>query len=90
MSNDSTIDPNDRPEENVEPLERDVSGVPDEEIPAVDAHAIDRDTPDSQGDDPVEADLGDEGQGDLAPEDDPAGGASPTRDDGPTDLRTEE
>lgn len=42
--------------------------------------------PETQGDEPLEAELGEEGQGDLAPEDDRA----PHSGDAPTDLRTAE
>jgi hypothetical protein len=40
----------------------------DDDIPASDLHP-EVDQPDTQGTDPVDAALGDEGQGDLAPED---------------------
>lgn len=40
----------------------------DDEIPAEDLHGSNS-QPESQGEDPVIADLGDEGEGDLAPED---------------------
>ena len=39
--------------------------------------------PDTQGDDPLEAEIGEDGQGDLAPEDEGAG----HRGDAPRDLR---
>lgn len=42
--------------------------APDDEIPAEDL-AAGWQQPESQGDDPVIADLGEDGQGDLAPED---------------------
>jgi len=48
--------------------------------------AIPEEQPDTQGDSPLEAELGEDGQGDLAPEDEPdafAGGSEPN------DLRTE-
>ena len=57
-----------------------------EDVPATDAHAIDADQPGTQNDDSlVEAALGEDGQGDLAPEDEEGAGQS---DDGPEDLRT--
>jgi hypothetical protein len=56
-----------------------------EDVPADDAHALDADQPGTQNDSPVEAALGEDGQGDLAPEDEDAAG---TLDDGPNDLRT--
>lgn len=71
-----------------------VDGLPDDsepdtrsEMPEQDQHALDLDQPGTQGTDPITAAIGDEGEGDLAPEDDPesAGGLG----DGPTDLRTE-
>ncbi|CAH0171328.1 MULTISPECIES: hypothetical protein [unclassified Microbacterium] len=40
----------------------------DDEIPEADLPSS-AEQPETQGDDPVEAELGDEGQGDLAPED---------------------
>lgn len=40
----------------------------DDEIPASDL-PTDAQQPDTQGDDPIEAELGEDGQGDLAPED---------------------
>jgi hypothetical protein len=40
--------------------------------------------PESQGDDVTEIELGEDGQGDLAPEDEISAGLD---DDGPTDLR---
>jgi hypothetical protein len=40
----------------------------DEEVPREDQHLFDRDV-ETQGADPVAAELGDDGQGDLAPED---------------------
>lgn len=86
MNRDSTIDPDDGV--TVEPLAAETDGVDDSEIPAVDAHAGDLDQPDTQGGDPIEAELGEDGQGDLAPEDDPAASSS-LEDEGPTDLRTE-
>ncbi|GAA1154177.1 hypothetical protein MOX01_02390 [Microbacterium oxydans] len=39
--------------------------------------------PETQGEDPIEAELGEEGQGDLTPEDEGAGHSG----DAPTDLR---
>ena len=53
--------------------------------------ADDEDQPETQGDEPLEADLGEDGQGDLAPEDEPdvlAADASGA-DAEPTDLRDE-
>ena len=40
----------------------------DEEVPREDQHLFDRDV-ETQGSDPVDAELGEDGQGDLAPED---------------------
>ncbi|MDP3953032.1 sugar ABC transporter ATPase [Microbacterium sp.] len=50
---------------------RDPDEIPsaDDEVPAEDLHGSNS-QPESQGQDPVIADLGDEGEGDLAPEDD--------------------
>ncbi len=50
------------------------------------------DQPETQGADPVVAELGEDGEGDLSPEDLDAGDMADGRDavdDGPTDLRTE-
>ena len=54
------------------------------------------DQPETQGADPLAAELGEDGEGDLAPEDltqgdlsDGDGGRADRVDDGPTDLRTE-
>ena len=49
---------------------RDPDEIPaaDDEIPAEDLHGSNS-QPESQGQDPVIADMGDEGEGDLAPED---------------------
>lgn len=85
MSSDSSITPDDR----VEPLESEVSGVQSTDIPASDALVGDAEQPDSQGAEPLEAALGEEGQGDLAPGDEAGGASDPLTDDGPTDLRTE-
>lgn len=56
-----------------------------EEIPQTDLPSSTA-QPESQGEDPLIADIGEEGEGDLSPEDltDPA-----DPDDGPRDLRTE-
>ena len=70
--------------------------VPEEEE-TVEARAAEQDSsdgvfpadvaqPETQGDDPLEAELGDDGQGDLAPEDEGAQHSG----DAPTDLRTAE
>jgi hypothetical protein len=56
-----------------------------EDIPLQDLHALDADQPVTQGDSPIEAALGEDGQGDLAPEDETEAGLD---DDGPSDLRT--
>lgn len=56
-----------------------------EDVPAADLHLTDADQPVTQGDSPVEAALGEDGQGDLADEDLVSAGSD---DDGPTDLRT--
>ena len=54
--------------------------IPDESLIA----SRDDQIPESQGDDVVEIELGEDGQGDLAPEDEVSAGLD---DDGPTDLR---
>jgi hypothetical protein len=66
-----------------------------DEIPSADLPDS-TDQPETQGADPVAAELGEDGEGDLAPEDlgpdDLSGdgsGRATGRDDGPTDLRTE-
>lgn len=46
----------------------------------------DLEQPETQGDEPLEAELGEDGQGDLAPEDEGSGHSG----DAPTDLRTAE
>lgn len=56
-----------------------------EDVPAYDVAALDADQPGTQDDAPLEAELGENGQGDLSPEDLGDAGSS---DDGPTDLRT--
>ena len=53
-------------------------GVPEEDIAA----GLDELQPDTQGEEPLDAELGDAGQGDLPPEDEPAPNG-----DGPDDLR---
>jgi len=59
----------------------------DEQIPQEDiAASADDLQPDTQGDDPEQAWLGDDGQGDISPEDQPAPGDD---DDGPDDLRVQ-
>lgn len=68
--------------------EEDDDSAPEEreDVPAVDAHAIDADQPGTQNDDSlVEAAIGEDGQGDLSPEDEETAGLD---DDGPEDLRT--
>ena len=52
-------------------------------MPNPDADPSDAEQPETQGDDPVEAELGEDGQGDLAPEDEGSGHSG----DAPTDLR---
>lgn len=68
----------------------DASAAASEDIPATDLPS-DTAQPETQGTDPVEAELGDEGQGDLAPED--LGDERPDDDSKakatPQDLRTE-
>lgn len=62
-----------------------------DEIPSPDLPGS-TDQPETQGADPVVAELGEDGEGDLAPEDLSSGDMSDGRDaveDGPTDLRTE-
>lgn len=56
------------------------------EVPAADAAVAGRPDlqPDSQGDDPLDAELGEDGQGDLAEGDEQLHSG-----DAPTDLRTE-
>ncbi|PVW04335.1 hypothetical protein DEA06_09980 [Microbacterium sp. Gd 4-13] len=56
-----------------------------EDVPVSDLHLTDADQPVTQGDSPVEAALGEDGQGDLAAEDEVGAGLD---DDGPDDLRT--
>ncbi|QNA91270.1 MULTISPECIES: hypothetical protein [unclassified Microbacterium] len=48
-----------------------------------DVYPTDAEQPETQGDDPVEAELGEDGQGDIAPEDEGGGHSG----DAPTDLR---
>ena len=55
--------------------------IPEEDIEASDGRL----QPDTQGDDPEDAWLGEDGQGDLAPEDEPRH----DEDDGPDDLRVQ-
>lgn len=57
-----------------------------EDVPDADSRIPDEVEPETQENDPLIADLGADGQGDLAPEDEPDAG---TDDPGPTDLRTE-
>jgi hypothetical protein len=66
-----------------------------DQIPAIDLPDS-TDQPETQGADPLTAELGEDGEGDLAPEDltpgdlsDDESGRAARRDDGPTDLRTE-
>lgn len=61
------------PEDELDPTTgtgRDPSEIPDalDEIPVEDLHGSES-QPESQGEDPVIADLGEEGEGDLSPED---------------------
>ena len=59
----------------------------EEEIPREDIEASAESLqPDTQGDDPQEAWQGEDGQGDIAPEDEPGAGED---DDGPDDLRVQ-
>jgi hypothetical protein len=66
-----------------------MSAIPEEE-PQFPEESIEHpdaeDQPDTQGDAPLDAELGEDGQGDLAPEDQPDAFAG---DSGPEDLRTE-
>lgn len=50
------------------------------------AFPTDTEQPETQGDEPLEAELGEDGQGDLAPEDEGSGHSG----DAPNDLRTAE
>ena len=61
----------------------------DTEIPLTDL-PTDQEQPESQGDEPVEAELGEDGQGDLAPEDLVSDSDLPYAQRAPQDLRTEE
>lgn len=64
---------------NQDPLE---GSAPTDSFPT-DTNAADALQPETQGDEPIEAELGEEGQGDLAPEDEGNGHSG----DAPTDLR---
>lgn len=76
-----------RDAENTDPA--DAEAVPEEET--ADDRADEGDQPETQGDEPLEADLGEDGQGDLSPEDEPdVLAADEARSDAaPTDLREE-
>ena len=76
-------------------LDQDAQYPASDEIPSTDLPDS-TDQPETQGADPLAAELGEDGEGDLAPEDltlgdmsDGAGGRADRVDDGPTDLRTE-
>ena len=71
------------------PEEVGASDGADTEIPLTDLPS-DQEQPESQGDEPVEAELGEEGQGDLAPEDLVSDSDLPYAQRAPQDLRTEE
>ncbi len=60
--------------------------LPDGEVPEVDATVVGKDglQPETQGDEPLDAELGDEGQGDLG-----EGDGRQHSGDAPDDLRTE-
>lgn len=57
-----------------------------EEIPRESLVGRDDQLPETQDDETLDAELGDQGQGDLAPEDEPGAGTT----DAPQDLRTED
>ncbi|MGW8483198.1 hypothetical protein ACWGJP_08655 [Microbacterium sp. NPDC055903] len=67
--------------------------ITDEELPFIPGHVEHADAeeqPDTQGSTPQEAELGEDGQGDLAPEDEPdVLSADAVGADEPTDLREE-
>lgn len=58
------------------------TGGPKDDDPTDGTFPTDAEQPESQGDEPLEAELGDDGQGDLAPGDDEPGSG-----DAPRDLR---
>lgn len=64
-------------------IEPEMPGVPRAEEPTAQTFPTDTEQPETQGDDPLEAELGDDGQGDLAPEDE----GSQHSGDAPSDLR---
>ncbi|MFG6444076.1 hypothetical protein ACFXP7_02245 [Microbacterium sp. P06] len=89
---DTTLDDPTMNEEAIRAAAFDADGTDDESVPDVredvpldDLHALDADQPVTQGDSPLEAALGEDGQGDLAAEDEVGAGLD---DDGPSDLRT--
>ena len=64
----------------------DIDEIPSSDLPDS------TDQPETQGADPVVAELGEDGEGDLSPEDltpDDMSDGQDAVDDGPTDLRTE-
>ncbi len=61
----------------------DMPGVPRVDDFSDGTFPTDTDQPETQGDDPIDAELGDDGQGDLAPEDEGPQHSG----DAPTDLR---
>ncbi|APH43551.1 hypothetical protein BMW26_00200 [Microbacterium sp. 1.5R] len=61
----------------------DMPGIPRVDDFSDGTFPTDTDQPETQGDDPVDAELGDDGQGDLAPEDEVLQHSG----DAPTDLR---
>lgn len=63
-------------------LEPETPGVPEND-PTDGTFPTDTQQPDTQGDDPIDAELGEDGQGDLAPEDE----GTQHSGDAPTDLR---
>ncbi|MFG6403762.1 hypothetical protein [Microbacterium sp. P04] len=83
---DTTFDDPSMNDDTIRPVgDVETDSIPDtfEDMPAQDAQALDLDDPITQGESPIEAELGEDGQGDLAPEDLGGDGS-----DGPTDLRT--
>jgi hypothetical protein len=71
------------PEEDRPVLPEDEDKVARTEVPASDAQIPADDLPETQEDDPLLAELGENGQGDVAPEDEPNANAG----DAPHDLR---
>lgn len=63
-------------------FEPETPGVPEND-PTDGTFPTDTQQPDTQGDDPIDAEIGEDGQGDLSPEDE----GSQHSGDAPTDLR---